>query len=282
MTVASDTRLACPVCQGREWVESLTVRLASLSTCRGCGLLATTSFLSNTQSVVSLYDVTADDHRVYEADYLPSRMASFRKLLPRLERYRGSSRMLEVGSSYGDFLCFAAGRGWQVEGIEIAAYPLSVARQRGCKVHNDQLDQLDLPTGSFDVVMMWDVVEHFDNPRPIIDTCARLLRTGGALVMKTPDARALARSGGAIRKLYQQLVYPANTPEHVFHYTSAALQRMLASYGFGAFAVDDRDEWDERVISGRNALIRNIRSCLMRYAYERQWPYEFVLTAIKQ
>src|SRR3989442_496440 len=122
MALVNEIGLDCPVCQCRDWVKSLTIRSASLSSCRGCGLLATTSFLSKTQPSDLLYDVTADDYRVYEVDYLPSRLVSFRKVLPLLEKYRTSSRMLEVGSSYGDFLLLASHQGWQVEGVEISSY----------------------------------------------------------------------------------------------------------------------------------------------------------------
>jgi 2-polyprenyl-3-methyl-5-hydroxy-6-metoxy-1,4-benzoquinol methylase len=274
--------LACPVCQHKTWSKSLTVRSVSLSSCGDCGLLATTSFLGSNQSVDPLYDVSEDDRKIYEADYLHSRLVSFGKVLPRLEKYRHSLRLLEIGSGYGDFLRLAVEAKWDAEGVEISKYACAVARQRGCKVHDVPIDQLDLPKDSFDVVIMWDVIEHFERPQHIIDACARLLRVGGALVMKTPDARALALSGGLIRKLYQQLVYPANTAEHIFHFTPEALERMLMLFGFGVVSVDDRDDWNEKVISGRTKLIRKIRFAIMSYAHARSWPYEFVVTAVKE
>jgi 2-polyprenyl-3-methyl-5-hydroxy-6-metoxy-1,4-benzoquinol methylase len=279
---AHETVLHCPVCRHREWVPSIAIRRALLSSCRVCGLIATTAFLTGAQRVACLYEVSADDHRIYQAHYLPHRLVSFRKVLPLLETYRATSRMLEIGSGYGDFLCLASEAGWDVEGVEISRYGCRVAQLRGCKVHNSHLSELKVPEGSFDVVVMWDVIEHFADPDVIMTTCSRLLRTGGALVMKTPDARALRPTNNIVRKLYQQGVYPANTAEHVFHYTAETLQRALTSSGFGGFLLDDRVDWDERVISGKSALVRAARSIIMRYAHKRHWPYEFLIAAVKQ
>ncbi len=274
--------LTCPVCNELNWSKALRIRRATLSSCGGCGLLATTSHLAGGQSIDALYDVSAKERREYEADYLPSRLASFRKLLPLLEGFRENSRLLEIGSGYGHFLNLACNNKWVAEGIEISTYASTVARDLGCNIHNIPLDQLDATDNSFDVVIMWDVIEHFEHPRQIVSACAKLLRKGGALVLKTPDARALTSLSGPIQKVYQQLVYPANTAEHIFHFTPRVLEQMLRLFGFGMFSVDDRDDWNEKVISGRNKPIRLLRRAIMAYAHARSWPYEFVMTAIKQ
>lgn len=274
-------QLECPVCGESNWQPALVVRRASLSKCARCGLLATTSFLQGASSTDALYDVTQEDRRVYEADYLPRRLESYRAGLPLLEHFRKDSRLLEVGSGYGDFLLLAAEQGWEAEGIEISSYAATVSRGRGCRVHTAGLEAACLASETYDVIIMWDVIEHFLKPRPIVEACSRLLRPGGALMMKTPDGRALTPNGGLVRTLYRHLAYPANTPEHVFHYTPEHLKALLSTCGFITFSVKEEDEWGERVISGRNAVIRGVRLMLMRYAHARRWPYEFLLIAQK-
>jgi 2-polyprenyl-3-methyl-5-hydroxy-6-metoxy-1,4-benzoquinol methylase len=166
--------------------------------------------------------------------------------------------------------------------VEISGYASAFARRHGCNVHNAPLDELDLGTEAFDVIVMWDVIEHFERPLHVIARCHSMLRPGGALTLKTPDARALDGPAGMLRRLYRQFVYPANTAEHYFHYTPNALQRVLATAGFSEFQVDERDEWEERVISGRNPVVRGVRYAIMRYAFSAAWPYEFVITAVKR
>lgn len=274
--------LECPVCRSRCWAPSTSIRGASLCACRCCGLLGTESFVAGMRLCADqMYDVSAKDRLEYEKYYLPARLAFFRRLLPKLDGYRRGGRLLEIGSGYGQFLTIAAGHGWRAEGVELSSYASEFARGQGCNVHNMSFEEAELGIEAFDVVAMWDVIEHFDRPLQVIERCFGLLRPGGALVLRTPDARALGMAGGVLGWVYRQFVYPANTPEHVFHYTPDALQRILAAVGFAEIHVDATDEWGERVISGRNRFVRAARHAVMRYAFSEAWPYEFVLTAVK-
>lgn len=273
--------VVCPLCGGRNWKPSGTVRGVWLWRCVKCGLLGTSSFLEGNRNAETLYDLTAEDYSTYRDQYLRSRLAVYGREVGRLERFRTTGRLLEIGCGYGYFLETASRLGWNSEGVEISGYACEVARSRGCRVHHCELQDAGLSLGSFDVIVMWDVIEHFPAPREIVRRCASLLRSGGALVVRTPDARALAPSLGLIRAAYRHLVYPANTAEHVFHFTPGNLFEIMREVGFGRIEVNLDNGWRERVISGNNGWVRAFRWVIMRYAYARGWPYEFVLTAIK-
>jgi len=109
----------------------------------------------------------------------------------------------------------------------------------------------------------------------------KLLRSGGILILRTPDARALSLEGGLLRAAYRHLAYPANTPEHVFHFTPQGLARMVAGLGLKHIEVNPVGTWEECVISGKNVIVRAGRWMILRYALAHHWPYEFVLTAVK-
>jgi len=198
-----------------------------------------------------------------------------------LERFRKTGRLLEVGSGYGFFLEMASNAGWDAVGVEISSYACKVAESKGCKVYNCSLEDIPFNPESFDVIVMWDVIEHFTSPARIVHQCFNLLRPGGALILKTPNARALVPSFAPIRAIYRHFVYPANTAEHVFHFTPENLSAMIRGAGFKDIEIDSSDEWNERVVSGNNFLVRGIRWAVMRYAYAHGWPYEFILTGIK-
>jgi 2-polyprenyl-3-methyl-5-hydroxy-6-metoxy-1,4-benzoquinol methylase len=208
-------------------------------------------------------------------------MAFYRRVLPKLERFRNSRRLLEIGSGYGSFLEAAATAGWDAEGVEISRYACDVARGRGCQVYCGQLEAAPVAESAFDVIVMWDVIEHLTSPLEVLSRVARLLRPGGAVFIRTPDARALAPSLGPIRFIYRHFVYPANTPEHVFHFTPAGLARVLANVGIHQADVDAHTMLDECVAAGNHLPIRAIRSAVLRYAQALGWPYEFVLTGVK-
>jgi 2-polyprenyl-3-methyl-5-hydroxy-6-metoxy-1,4-benzoquinol methylase len=271
----------CPVCSRREWEYAQKIRGAAISKCAHCGLLGTTDFLAGTATTRGIYETSPEHHTVYRNQYLFRRLPAYERVMPSLERFQETRRLLEIGCSYGYFLEIARRAGWHAEGVEISDFASEVARSKGFQIHQGELQTLPLERGSFDVIAMWDVIEHLTNPAEVVAVCADLLRGGGALVARTPNAHALALRGGLPGLAYRQLTYPANTPEHVFHFTPESLSSLLRKSGFEKVEIDDYGGWEERIISGRNAIVRMGRSLIMRYALFRRWPYEFVITGVK-
>jgi len=277
----SDSALRCPICDKQEWQFAQRVRFSPLLRCARCGLLGTRDFVSGTRIPDHLYEVGPESHVVYRKHYLPKRMAVYERVLPQLERFRRTSRLLEVGSSYGYFLERASGSNWQAEGVELAAYPCQVACSKGAEVVRGKLQDVPLERGSYDVIVMWDVIEHLTDIGEVLDSVFALLRSGGALVARTPDARALQGSMGMFGAAYRHLAYPANAAEHVYHFTPEGLALLMEKKGFRHTEVDTHSEWGERIIGGRNVIIRLVRLLIFGYAYFRRWPYEFIITASK-
>lgn len=280
-TGSDSATLICPSCSSGTWEPAQRVRFTSLSQCANCGLLATTSFLKKYGVLEDLYDVTPKNHEEYRKDYLPSRLNFCNGILPKFGRFRKTSRLLEVGSGYGYFLEMAAQAGWDAEGVEISNYACEAARSRGCKVHQKDLLSVPLPSESYDVIAMWDVIEHLTNVDQLVGRCAALLRPGGAFIARTPDARALRCSKGPLKAAYRHLAYPANTAEHVFHFTPETLSLLMARMGLHEIEIDTSGGWEERPITGRNPFVRIGRYLVLRHAYAKGWPYEFVITALK-
>lgn len=273
--------LLCPSCSSGDWQPAHKVRGTPLSRCTNCGLLATTFFLKNQANMQELYDVTPENEAEYRKYYLASRLQFYKRILSDLKPFCKMARLLEIGSSYGYFLEMASRAGWEAEGVEISKYACDVARSRGCKVHQESLLSVQLLPESYDVVVMWDVIEHLPNVGPIVERCATLLRPGGALIARTPDGRALQPSGGLWKASYRHLAYPANTAEHVFHFTPETLSLLMVREGLLKVGIDTESGWEERPVSGRNPFVRVGRYLLLRHAYSKGWPYEFVITAIK-
>lgn len=283
LVCSGETRacLDCPICKQREWKFARRVRLSCLYQCRHCGLLVTGDFLSGQRNPSDLYEVGPENHAAYREYYLPKRLPVYRRILPRLERFRQTDRLLEVGSSYGYFLELAARNNWRADGVELASYPCQVARSKGCTVFQGKLQDMPAERGSYDVIVMWDVIEHLTDVGEIVENISKLLRSGGALVARTPDARALHMADGIMGSGYRHLAYPANAAEHVFHFTPENLALLLQKKDFKQTAIDSDESWEDRIIGGRNAFIRMSRWLIFRYAFLRKWPYEFVITAVR-
>ncbi len=84
---------------------------------------------------------------------------------------------------------------------------------------------LPFADASFDVITLWDVLEHLPDPQRVAAEIARCLRPGGRLALTTGDVESLAaRLSGARWHLY-------TLPEHLFFYSRDSLRRLLEAHG---------------------------------------------------
>ena len=115
-------------------------------------------------------------------------LALIRRLAP------AATRLLEVGSGAGLFLKAAERAGWDVAGLERSGEGAAFARDRlSLDVRTEAAEAMSFEPGSFDVAVMFDVVEHLFDPRAVLEATRRVLKPGGLLVVSTPNFDALSR-----------------------------------------------------------------------------------------
>jgi len=102
-----------------------------------------------------------------------------------------AGRALDIGSGYGYFRHALALAGWEHDGLEISKH----ARQIAKKLYN--YDTFDISLNEyahittddrrFDLITLWDVIEHIADPISFLQDAVKYLRTGGVLAIKTPN-----------------------------------------------------------------------------------------------
>ena len=102
-----------------------------------------------------------------------------------LRKKRNGMRLLDVGCSNGAFISAAQTLGIKAEGVEPAAAPAQAAVESGLKVHQGFLQDIHLANASFDVVTLFEVLEHIKDPLSLMKECHRVLSQGGLLVIRT-------------------------------------------------------------------------------------------------
>ena len=146
-------------------------------------------------------------------------------------------RLLDIGCGVGVFLELARARGWQVTGVDISDYAVQHAReQRGLDARCGVLRDMQFNDGSFDVITMWDVIEHLPDPLAELREVRRVLRQDGCLLINTPNEASLlkllawlgyrlslGRFEYPIRKLYHQY--------HLLYFTPLTLRRLFERAG---------------------------------------------------
>ena len=99
--------------------------------------------------------------------------------------------MLDIGCGGGFFLKAAEERGWEPHGIDIVPGFVEFAQKelQLKNVHRRSLEELEYDRHFFDVIVLWDLIEHLPHPVNFLKTINRLLRPDGLLVIWTPNAR---------------------------------------------------------------------------------------------
>jgi 2-polyprenyl-3-methyl-5-hydroxy-6-metoxy-1,4-benzoquinol methylase len=139
-------------------------------------------------------------------------------------------RLLEIGSSTGEFLAAASAK-FKVTGVEADTASCAVARARGFHCFNGTLFSAQFPTAHFDVITLYHVIEHFPSPQQVLKEIHRILWPQGWLVIETPNiANIWYKLLGA---RWRQFI-----PDHRFFFTPATIKRSCEEKGFEVMAIN--------------------------------------------
>jgi 2-polyprenyl-3-methyl-5-hydroxy-6-metoxy-1,4-benzoquinol methylase len=172
----------CPICREADLRELLSRGSWVYYTCRTCTHRFASVPREEAQELDTLYH---DEYAGFRED--PVFQRAIRELIRErfLPRFPPGSRVLDVGCGNGEFLAAAAEAGYVVAGIDISPAAAELCRTRGFNAVAGDFLHTAFPE-PFDVITMWDVVEHLTEPAAFLSRALELLRPDGYLVMKTP------------------------------------------------------------------------------------------------
>jgi SAM-dependent methyltransferase len=141
--------------------------------------------------------------------------------------YEGSGEILDVGCGTGRYLEWMREKGWKANGIDMSEAAVEKARQKGLDARaGDLLDGSPWAKGSFDVVTMWDVIEHLSAPAPTLRVIHGLLRPGGRLLVATPNIDSVPA------RLLGTYWMPLEMPRHLTCFSPSTIKGLLEKTGF--------------------------------------------------
>lgn len=192
--------------------------------CRHCGLVYTNPRWPP-ETTLAAYEAVEDTTYVEER---PGRELTFRRHMQEMEQTIGPANgreLLDVGAYIGVFVEVAQQAGWRACGVEPSAWAAAEARRRGLEVYEGTLQSPEVAGRSFDVITMWDVIEHFNDPAAELRHAYDRLRPGGWVVIHTMDIDSpVARLMGGR--------WPWLMDMHLYFFSRRTLAAMVERQGF--------------------------------------------------
>jgi 2-polyprenyl-3-methyl-5-hydroxy-6-metoxy-1,4-benzoquinol methylase len=199
-------------------------RHAQVVQCRRCGYVYANPRWTM-EELLSAYGDVEDETYAEERE---GRVLTFQRHLAHLEQFTGPGngrRLLDVGAYIGVFVEVACNNGWNALGVEPSAWAVAEATRTNAPVFEGTMDHPRLQGEQFQVVTLWDVIEHVDDPRAELEKAYRLLYPGGWLVAHTMDIDSLAA-----RLLGPR--WPWLMSMHLHYFSQQTMAKMLQSVGF--------------------------------------------------
>jgi len=177
----------------------------------------------------------ADYSSRYESEQSSDKAARCAALLDTHRWWPKTGRIFDVGCGGGRFLDLAAGRGLTTAGLELDSTAAADAARAGHEV------QTGCATGTWetdgaDLVTLWDLVEHLEEPGQALRQALSALSPGGRLVLVTPmmgssydrlGKLALSASAGGL----PQLLRMCWSEDHLYRFDPRGIEQVLRGLG---------------------------------------------------
>lgn len=156
-----------------------------------------------------------------------------------LSHVGAGQRVLDLGCGEGHFAQALLAAGATVTAADVASVPLRRAQRRVAGLAVCLLPcapPWPLPEAAFDAVWAGEVAEHVNDTSAWLSETRRVLRSGGRLLMSTPDHGPLSSAAMALRPhLFDRHFDPRS--EHLRFYTRRTLRALLDDFAFEAIAI---------------------------------------------
>ncbi len=199
-----------------------------LEECKNCGLARVRGDFSN--NFLSKF---------YSLDYYPQGIIS--KIIfdlfsivrvSKISKYKKRGDVLDIGCGDGRFLLSCKKKGYGVYGIEGSVAARQVAKSKGIFVYSKGFLKENFKGKKFDVITLWQVLEHIDDPNVYLKKIKSILKKEGLLYIGVPNIES------SQYKLFRKNWFHLDMPRHLFAYSPKTLRGMLEKNSFKVIKID--------------------------------------------
>ena len=224
-----DNEARCILCKDTKKTLFLTHYGYKLFQCENCKTVyANLSFDKNYTKLI--YDNKHYEEKVKRDiletyDYRKSKFGSDRlDYINKKCNFNNHKKLLDIGCGAGYFLKYLQENNIECKGLELTDYLVEVCKEKGINVENKDLREEE--NLHYDVITMFDVIEHLTDPLKFFQMANQKLKENGHILFYTPNIHSFAFH---FQKGKQNLLLPY---EHVAFYNLDSLNFLAHQTGF--------------------------------------------------
>ncbi len=143
-----------------------------------------------------------------------------------IQKYQPSGKLFDLGVGWGHFLLAGQQLGYDVYGIEISKNPYIYSKEDlGLPVDHIDFFDMQKPNESFDIITLWDVLEHIDGANAFVEKCSKLTKKGGYIVIQVPQIDSYFAKR-------QKEKWNMMSVDHVNYFSKSTITLLLRKYGY--------------------------------------------------
>jgi len=169
--------------------------------------------------------------------------------------------------------------GWSVQGVEPVEKAALAAKHAGLNVEWKSYEEAEYPEKSFDVITMWHVLEHFPDPKKVLQKVSRMLKDDGLLLVGIPNYDSFDRR--VIREDWNGIEIPL----HLYHFTPVSIKNLLNIAGFNCMRVIHTIRPADMISSLENCfapMSKKKRAYIKKLFFLFSWPISFIFSVLRR
>lgn len=217
----------CNLCKGDSSSLLFTINSMKIVQCLNCGLI----YVNPQPSEGDIKKIYKNGYfnGSWQSDFLSEKKLyspRFKERMSQINTFKAKGKLLDVGCAVGYFLETAKQKGWHAFGVEISYFASKHARDSGLDVFTGTLKEAKYPAQYFDVVTLWHVLEHMEDPLDHLEEVHRILKKSGLIAIEVPNIGS--KRFKKLRGNWDQL----KPHEHLYYFTPEVLGKMVKKAGF--------------------------------------------------
>ncbi len=167
-------------------------------------------------------------------------------------RFKKSGKILDIGCGTGVFLYHLSRKNnsWEVIGVEPDKLSAEYGKQKyGINIIPEKFEDVLFSGEKFDVITLWDVIEHVEEPEKVLLKSNELLKEDGILVLRTPNLDSVDS------KIFKDAWAGFDSPRHLYVFKKSHINLLLNKADFEVLLMTSH-------IGGYQNFVKSIRFLL--------------------